>query len=85
MSARPSNALIRKPAARPARPAPALLPGVLLSEVREMILAARQTVAQGVNAALVLLYWRIGQRIRTDILREKRADYGRKIFYALSR
>ena len=57
----------------------------LLTDVRELILAARQTVAQGVNSALVLLYWNIGQRIRTDILREKRADYGEKIFYALSR
>ena len=35
--------------------------------------------------ALVLRYWRIGQRIRTDILKEKRAEYGEKIFYALSR
>ena len=41
----------------------------LLTEVREMILATRQTVAQVVNSGLVLLYWQIGQRIRTDILR----------------
>src|SRR5260221_3993766 len=60
-------------------------PKGLLAEVREMILTTRQAVAQGVNSALVLLYWKIGQRIRTDILKEKRADYGKKIFYALSR
>ena len=60
-------------------------PAALLSEVRELILAARHTVAQGVNSALVLLYWQIGQRIRTDILKLKRAEYGEKIFYALSR
>ena len=57
----------------------------LLTDVRELILAARQTVAQGVNSALVLLYWKIGHRIQTDILQGKRADYGEKIFYALSR
>lgn len=57
----------------------------LLTDVREMILATRQTVAQGVNSALVLLYWNIGQRIQADILKGKRADYGEKIFYALSR
>ncbi len=57
----------------------------LLTEVREMILVTRQTVAQGINSALVLLYWSIGQRIRADILKEKRASYGEKIFYALSR
>lgn len=38
---------------------------VLLTDVRELILTTRQTVAQGVNSALVLLYWQIGQRIRT--------------------
>ena len=61
-------------------------PGVkgLLADLREMILSARQTVAQGVNSALVLLYWKIGQRIRTDILKEKRAGYGEKILHTLS-
>jgi predicted nuclease of restriction endonuclease-like (RecB) superfamily len=59
-------------------------PAALLSEVRELILQTRQTVAQGVNSALVLLYWQIGQRIRTDILKEKRAEYGERIFHSLS-
>jgi hypothetical protein len=36
----------------------------LLADVRELILATRQTVAQGVNSALVLLYWKIGERIQ---------------------
>ena len=41
-------------------------------------------MAQGVNSALVLLYWQIGQRIRTDILKAKRAEYGEQIVHALS-
>lgn len=41
-------------------------------------------MAQRVNSALVLLYWQIGQRIRSDILKEKRAEYGGKIVPALS-
>ena len=57
----------------------------LLADVREMILEARQTVARGVNAALVVLYWNIGQRIRRDILKEKRAEYGEQIVAALGR
>ena len=57
---------------------------VLLTEVRELILSVRQTVARGVNAALVLLYWKIGQRIRTELLREKRAEYGEEIVATLS-
>src|SRR2546430_627533 len=32
----------------------------------------------------LLLYWQIGQRIRTGILEEKRAEYGEQIVSALS-
>ena len=31
-----------------------------------------------------MLYWQVGHRIRTDVLREKRADYGKEIVHALS-
>lgn len=59
-------------------------PAALVSDVRELILSARQTVARGVNAALVLLYWKIGERIHKDILNEKRAEYGEEILPTLS-
>lgn len=55
----------------------------LLGDVRAMILEARQSVAQAMNAALTTLYWQIGNRIRKDILREKRAVYGERIVSAL--
>lgn len=57
---------------------------LLLTELRELILSTRQTVARGVNTALVGLYWKIGERIHRDILREKRAGYGEQIVAALS-
>ncbi len=57
----------------------------LLSEVRELILSARQFAAQTVNATLTLHYWEIGKRIRQDVLRAKRADYGEQIVAALGR
>jgi predicted nuclease of restriction endonuclease-like (RecB) superfamily len=57
---------------------------VLVTDVRELILSVRQTVARGVNAALVLLYWKIGQRIRIELLREKRAEYGEEIVATVS-
>ena len=69
--------LARRP--KPSQPVP-----TLLTEVRELILSARQTVARGVNAALVMLYWKIGERIRRDILQEKRASYGEEILPTLS-
>ena len=52
--------------------------------MRDLILAARQTVARGVNAALVILYWNVGDRIRREILGEKRAEYGAEILPTLS-
>jgi hypothetical protein len=57
----------------------------LLKDLRELIAAARRDVARRVNSTLVLLYWRIGQRIRRDLLREKRAGYGEQIVSAVSR
>lgn len=59
-------------------------PQNLLNDVREMVLAVRETVAQSVNSALVLLYWNVGVRVRTDILKEQRADYGGEILQTLS-
>jgi len=57
----------------------------LLKDLREVIAAARQDVARQVNSALVLLYWRVGKRIRQDVLKEKRAEYGEQIVSAASR
>jgi hypothetical protein len=51
----------------------------LLKDLRELIEAARQNVARQVNSALVLLYWRVGKRMRQDILKEKRGEYGEQI------
>lgn len=56
----------------------------LLNDVRALIATSRQHVAQTVNSALVVLYWQVGNRIRKDILKEKRADYGEQIVSALS-
>lgn len=57
----------------------------LLTDLRGLILSAREQVARSVNSTLVVLYWQIGTRIRQDILKKKRADYGKRIFHALSR
>ena len=57
----------------------------LLTDVREMILCAREGVARAVDSTLTTLYWRIGRRVRQNILKEKRADYGKRIVSALGR
>ena len=56
----------------------------LLSDIRNFIESAREQTAQVVNAGLVLLYWSIGNRIRRDILKQKRAEYGEEIVPTLS-
>jgi predicted nuclease of restriction endonuclease-like (RecB) superfamily len=57
----------------------------MLAEVRGLIVQARQQTARMVNAGLTLLYWQVGDRIRREILGEKRAEYGGEIVSALGR
>ena len=57
---------------------------ILFQDLRVLIIEARQDVARQVNSALVFLYWRVGKRIRQDILKEKRAEYGEEIVSTVS-
>jgi hypothetical protein len=57
----------------------------LLKDLRDLIASAREEVAQSVNSSLVMLYWKVGQRIRKEVLEEKRAEYGEEIVATLSR
>lgn len=57
----------------------------LLEELRHMIDEARESVASTVNASLTLLYWQVGFRIRTELLKNERAEYGQKIVATVSR
>ncbi len=60
------------------------LSGDLVGDIRLLIETARHNVAVTVNAGLTILYWQIGNRIRQDILKEKRARYGEEILPTLS-
>ena len=57
----------------------------LLGDIRRLIEQSRQQLAVTVNSALTLLYWHIGQRIRTDVLGSERAAYGEQIVSVLSK
>lgn len=57
----------------------------LLADLRQLIEQARQAAAVAVNAGLTLMYWHIGQRIRTDVLGGQRAGYGEEIVATVSR
>jgi predicted nuclease of restriction endonuclease-like (RecB) superfamily len=71
---KPSTSLAKPRVARPR---------ALLLEARALILEARQQTARVVNAGLTLLHWQLGDRIRREVLAEKRAEYGEQILSAL--
>ena len=77
---RPATPLVRITKQTALTPTPA----GLLDDLRALIHQTREGVAQAVNAALTLLYWQVGHRIRTEILKEKRAGYGAEICSTLS-
>jgi hypothetical protein len=62
---------------------PAQKPTALLADLRGLIQQARVGVARAVDSSLTALYWHVGQRIRQDILKEKRAEYGEQIVATL--
>lgn len=60
------------------------MPKKLVADLRKMIDESRQMVSQTVNSALAWLNWSIGKRIRDDVLKQKRAEYGEQIVHAMS-
>lgn len=60
-------------------------PGPLLGDIRQLIEQSRQQLVSTVNSALTTLYWHIGQRIRTEVLKEERAAYGEQIVSVLAK
>lgn len=59
--------------------------GELLLELRGLIEQARQHVAQTANSTVTMLYWHVGLRIRREVLKDTRADYGEQIVATVSR
>lgn len=56
----------------------------LLNSIIGLIDQTRHAVAKTVNQELTLLYWHIGKTINDDILKNDRADYGKKLVKNLS-
>jgi len=59
-------------------------PSLLLQDVRGLIDAARKRVAVTAHAELTILYWQVGHRIRSEVLRDRRAEYGQAVIEGLS-
>jgi len=56
----------------------------LLNSIIGLIDETRHIVAKTVNQELTLLYWNIGKTINDEILKNDRADYGKKLILKLS-
>jgi len=56
----------------------------LFHEIKSLIEKARSNVVVAVNTELTMLYWHIGKRINSEILQNKRAEYGAEIIKRLS-
>ena len=56
----------------------------LFVDVTTLINQSKQQIAVVVNSTIIMLYWQIGSRIKTDILQNKRAEYGQETIKQLS-
>jgi hypothetical protein len=79
MRPKSSTALAGRPATKP----PKRSAGALAKVVRELIEQPRAGVARTVDSGLVTLYLHVGRRIREDVLKARRAEYGEKMVSAL--
>lgn len=57
----------------------------LYNDVSRMIDEAKKRVAIHVNTELVLLNWNIGDRIKKEVLENKKPEYGKKVIKELSK
>lgn len=57
---------------------------ILFADIRSLVNSARRQAAQVINTGMVALYWQIGERIKREVLGDKRAAYGKKIVATLS-
>ena len=56
----------------------------LFIEISTLIEQTRRAIYAQTSGSVVLLFWKIGQRINNDILKNKRADYGKQIVSQLA-
>lgn len=57
----------------------------LFTEIKALINSAKQKVAVEVNSTMSALYWEIGNKINQNLLKDRRAEYGKQVVANLSR
>lgn len=64
-------------------PPPAIDPG-LWGDIRSLIEDSRNHVARVFNAAMLVTYWSVGDRIRREVVGQERAEYGKRLISRLA-
>ena len=57
----------------------------LFKDISQLINAAKSQVAHYVNSSLVMLCWKIGCRINQHVLKDERAEYGKRLIRQLAK
>lgn len=52
---------------------------ILIEDIRNLVESAKGRIAVTVNSQMTVLYWNIGKRIKEEILKSERADYGKNL------
>jgi hypothetical protein len=56
----------------------------ILSDIHEIIIGSKTKIAKVLSSSMMILYWRIGERIKKDIIKLERAEDGKKVIRNLS-
>ena len=56
-----------------------------VEDIKQIIEQAKVRIAISVNAEITQVYWQVGNRIKKEILNDKRADYGEEIIKKLAK
>lgn len=59
-------------------------PNFVFNDIKLLIEQAKEQVAVTVNSVMSMLYWEVGNRILVEILKDKRAEYGKQVIISLS-
>ena len=57
---------------------------MLFAEIKQIVEESRSHISSTINATLSAAYWQIGKKIKTELLNNQRAEYGKRIIENLS-
>jgi hypothetical protein len=56
----------------------------LFNEIASIIELSKKTAVSQAKSTVTIMFWQVGRRVNTEILKNKRADYGKHIVAALA-